>query len=179
MAVLAAAPLRDPCILADLEADSHAGEIEEHVAERVALATAFELHDLMVGPGLEPARLVVKPLASEVLLGREPCDLSVGDEACGVVETAPTPDRHPNAHDHALGLGHELHQHRPGTLRDIRPEECVLAAVARRAKLGKHEQRHPLSARLPKDRLDAPLVAGPIERRLIQRRGRDLDGDHA
>ena len=179
MSVLAAAPLRDPCIFADLEADSHTREIEEHVAERVALATAFELHHLMVRPGLEPARLIVKPLASEVLFGREACDLSVGDDACGVVETAPTPDRHPNAHDHALGLGHDLHQHRPGALRDIRPEERVLAAVARRAKLGKHEQRDPLSVRLSNHRLDAPLVAGPIERRLIQRRGRDLDGDHA
>jgi hypothetical protein len=75
-------------------------------------------------------------------------------------------------------LRQKLDQHRPRPLRDIRPKERILAAVAGRAELGKHEQRHLVGMCLPKHRFDAPLVADPIERRLIQRRGRDLDGDH-
>ena len=106
MAVQCTPSLRDPCVLADLEADSHAREIEEHVAERVALPVALELHHLMVRPRFEPAWFVVKPLARKVLFGREACNAAVGDDARGVVQTAPTSNRHPDTHDHALGLGH-------------------------------------------------------------------------
>jgi len=168
MAIVRASASRDPRVLADLEADSHTREIEEHVTERVTLPAALELHHLMIRPWFEPARFIVKPLTCEVLLSGEARDVAIGDDARGVVQTTPTSNRHPDAHDHALGLGYELRQHRPRAPGDIRSEERVFTAVPRRAELGEHEQRHPLGARLPNHCLDAPLVAGPIERRLIQ-----------
>ena len=50
MAVVRPSPLGDPGVLADLEADPHAGKVEEHIAERIALPVALELYDLMVRP---------------------------------------------------------------------------------------------------------------------------------
>ncbi len=72
----------------------------------MTLCHTVELHHLMVRPRFKPAWFIMKPLARKVLFGREACDVAVGDDARGVVQTAPTSNRHPDTHDHALGLGH-------------------------------------------------------------------------
>jgi len=171
-------PLRHPGVLADLEPDAYARKVEEHVAERVALAVPLELDDLVVWPWLEPARLVVKALAREVFLRSEACDLAVGHDAGGIVKTASAPDRQPDAHDHPAGLREERHQHAPGALGDIGAEERILAAVPGRTELREGEQGNPRGLGFSDHGLDASLIARPVERRLIERRGGDLDRKH-
>ena len=174
----AAGALCHPGVLADLEADGDAVAHEVEVAQWVELAGDLDLAAALLGPGLEPARLVVESLASQVLLGGEPRDAAIGNDAGRVVQTTPTANRHPDADDHPLRPRDELHQHRPSAIRHVRPKERVLAAVPRRTKLGEYQQPHVASARFVERRLDAPLIAGPVEWRLIQRRSRDLDRDH-
>jgi hypothetical protein len=85
---LRAGTLRRPGVFADLEADPHAGEIEDQIADRVLHAAHAGPRPAPGRPRLEPARLVVDAVAGERPLRDEAEDLRRRDEAAHVVDTA-------------------------------------------------------------------------------------------
>ncbi len=65
--------MRDPGVLADLETDDQPADVEGEVTDEDLALLAGDLADdlgrLALGPRLEPARLVVDPIAREEPLG--------------------------------------------------------------------------------------------------------------
>src|SRR5690606_29044086 len=82
----AAGALDDPGVLTDLEADSDRSAVEAEIAEGVALPRDGQLRALSAGPWLEPARLVVEPVPRQRLLGDEPLQAAISDQADRVVD---------------------------------------------------------------------------------------------
>ena len=72
-------PIRNPGVLANLATDSHATTIEEKIADRIGLAVKFRFATHIVRPALKPARLVVDPLASQILFANESQNLTIGN----------------------------------------------------------------------------------------------------
>jgi hypothetical protein len=175
--------VRDPGVLADLEADPHVTDVEHEIADRPPSdrpvgGGALEHVDLTARPRLEPARLVVDAVAGEELLRGEPDDLAVGEQRRGVVQRLLVIERQADGDHHARGERRErLELRERGVLQAVH-EERVLAGVPGDRELRQTQQRHALAARL-RDRLcEVREVLVPRKWRLVDARDTDLDEPH-
>ena len=175
--------VRDPRVLANLEADANVAELEHEVADReladrAVVGGALEHVDLARRPRLEPARLVVNAVAGEELLGDEADDHAVGEQRGGVVQRLLVIDAAADRDDHAAGQRRERVELRERDVLQAVHEERVLAAVSGDRELGQAQQRHALGARVLDRDAQVREVRVPRERRLVHTSDRDLDELH-
>ncbi len=169
---------RHPGVLADLEADLHATAIEYQVADRILLAAKVDRVADLLGPGLEPARLVVQTVAAEEPLGNEARDPPI-DRQAGTVEQGITmQERQAQAHDHAPRGRKDCFERFPDYRLESRPVEGILAAVAGDAHFRQAKDRGSLSPSSTDRRQDVLLIARPIQGSLIQHGCRNSDTCH-
>src|SRR5690606_26606587 len=83
---IAAGAMRDPGVLADLEAQLDAAAVEVKVAQGHVDAGDLDVGAQPLRPRLEPARLVVNAVAGEVLLGDDAGEATVDGEGGAVVD---------------------------------------------------------------------------------------------
>jgi hypothetical protein len=100
-------PIRDPGVLANLEANAHVADVEHEVADRVTPDTAVRVGalediDLAGGPCFEPTRLVMDAIARKELFRNKPDDLAVGEESGGVVQGLLVIDGQTDGDNHAF-----------------------------------------------------------------------------
>src|SRR5690606_38677961 len=119
-----------------LEADSDRSAVEAEIAEGVALPRDGQLRALSAGPWLEPARLVVEPVPRQRLLGDEPLQAAISDQADRVVDGLAQPHGETEARHQAPRRRKELLQHLQGGPRRVRRQERVFAPVTGDAELG-------------------------------------------
>ena len=171
-------PIGDPGVLANLEADLHAADVEVNIAERVRFVTGCQISPAADRPGLEPARLIVDAVAGEKPLGGKTENPTVSHQRRRVVKRAMVQHGQPNRDDNSASARHDLFQHSPGGALHGRREKRVFTAVAGDAQLRQAEQTDPLAA----GRLDAGdnvrLVRLPRQRSLIQDSGADFQQLH-
>ena len=97
-----------PSIAANLEADSNAAAIEQHVAEWVVTAADFDAADYSGRPAAEPAWLVMNAVARQVLFRNKAEELTVARDRGRVVDSTFVKHGQAEAGDEALRIGHEL-----------------------------------------------------------------------
>ena len=174
----AAGPARHPGVLANLEADLDATAVEDQVADRILLAAKLDRVADLLGPGLEPAGLVVQAVAAEEPLGHEARNPPIDRQAGTVEQGVAMQERQAQAHDHALRGGKDRFERLPDHRLESRPVEGVLAAVTGDAQFRQAKDRDSLSPSSADRRQDVLLVARPVQGRLIQNGCRNSDTCH-
>ena len=169
----------DPCVLADLETDADARDVENEISYgdggsvRCGEVIAHALR-----PWLEPAGLVVDPVAREVSLGGESDDPAVCDQGAGVEQGTLMEDGKADGDNDAFCFRDYHPEHFPRAGVGVRGEKPVLAAVACEAEFREADERGSVLAGCADGGGGACEIPRPVERGLVECGGGEAEVCH-